>query len=102
MRCAHRVLVVFDHEHTRQVPKGGHVECFVYLTLVGSAVTEVGERHASIVEIFVSEGEASTKWNLRGNNADLLDDITNNDRKVKGELEDKIKAALDAFVADFA
>ena len=31
-----------------------------------------------------------------------LADITGNDRKVKGELADKIKAALDAFVADFA
>jgi F-type H+-transporting ATPase subunit alpha len=39
---------------------------------------------------------------LRNSNADLLADITDNDRKVKGELEDKIKAALDAFVADFA
>ncbi|WP_300513586.1 F0F1 ATP synthase subunit alpha [Aliiroseovarius sp.] len=39
---------------------------------------------------------------LRSNCADLLADITNNDRKVKGELEDKIKAALDAFAADFA
>ncbi len=39
---------------------------------------------------------------LRGKNQDLLDDITNNDRKVKGELEDKIKAALDDFAADFA
>jgi F-type H+-transporting ATPase subunit alpha len=32
----------------------------------------------------------------------LLDDITNNDRKVKGELEDKIRAALDEFAKDFA
>jgi len=39
---------------------------------------------------------------LRQNHADLLADITDNDRKVKGELEDKIKAALDAFAADFA
>ncbi|MBT2130502.1 F0F1 ATP synthase subunit alpha [Aliiroseovarius lamellibrachiae] len=39
---------------------------------------------------------------LRSKHADLLDDITNNDRKVKGELEDKVKAALDAFAADFA
>ncbi|MCI2395274.1 F0F1 ATP synthase subunit alpha [Aliiroseovarius sediminis] len=39
---------------------------------------------------------------LRQKHADLLDDITNNDRKVKGELEEKIKAALDAFAADFA
>ena len=29
-------------------------------------------------------------------------DITNNDRKVKDELEDKIKAAIDGFATDFA
>ena len=39
---------------------------------------------------------------LRGNHKALLDDITVNDRKVKGELEDKIKAALDEFAKDFA
>ncbi|HCP82127.1 MAG TPA: F0F1 ATP synthase subunit alpha [Octadecabacter sp.] len=39
---------------------------------------------------------------LRSKHADLLADITDNDRKVKGELEDAIKAALDAFAADFA
>ncbi|MGJ8595770.1 F0F1 ATP synthase subunit alpha [Sulfitobacter sp.] len=50
----------------------------------------------------VGRYEAGLLKHLRGNNADLLDDITNNDRKVKGELEDKIKAALDAFAADFA
>ncbi len=39
---------------------------------------------------------------LRSKHADLLADITDNDRKVKGELADKIKAALDEFAADFA
>ncbi|HSF90730.1 MAG TPA: F0F1 ATP synthase subunit alpha, partial [Paracoccaceae bacterium] len=39
---------------------------------------------------------------LRANKADLLADITNNDRKVKGELEDAIKAALEEFAKDFA
>ncbi len=39
---------------------------------------------------------------LRSKHADLLADITNNDRKVKDELEDKIKAALDGFASDFA
>ena len=39
---------------------------------------------------------------LRTKHKDLLDDITNNDRKVKGELEDKIKAAIEEFAADFA
>ncbi|MEP1792961.1 F0F1 ATP synthase subunit alpha [Parasphingorhabdus sp.] len=50
----------------------------------------------------VGRFEAALLTHLRSKNADLLDDITNNDRKVKGELEDKIKAALDAFAADFA
>ncbi|WP_299412645.1 F0F1 ATP synthase subunit alpha [uncultured Sulfitobacter sp.] len=50
----------------------------------------------------VGRYEAGLLKHLRGKHADLLDDITNNDRKVKDELEDKIKAALDAFAADFA
>ena len=39
---------------------------------------------------------------LRRSTQRLLADITENDRKVKGELEDKIKAAIDEFAADFA
>jgi F-type H+-transporting ATPase subunit alpha len=39
---------------------------------------------------------------LRGKCAGLLADITENDRAVKGELADKIKAALDEFARDFA
>ena len=39
---------------------------------------------------------------LRANAADLLADIADNDRKVKGDLEASIRAALDAFAADFA
>ncbi len=50
----------------------------------------------------VGRFETALLAHLRTNNADLLADITDNDRKVKGELEDKVKAALDAFVADFA
>ncbi len=50
----------------------------------------------------VGRYEAGLLKHLRAKNADLLDDITKNDRKVKDELEDKIKAALDAFAADFA
>ncbi|UWR23123.1 F0F1 ATP synthase subunit alpha [Sulfitobacter sp. S190] len=53
-------------------------------------VTEVGRYEAGLLS------------HLRGKHADLLDDITQNDRKVKDELEDKIKAALDAFAADFS
>jgi len=32
----------------------------------------------------------------------ILDEITNNDQKIKGEIADKLKAALDEFAADFA
>jgi F-type H+-transporting ATPase subunit alpha len=39
---------------------------------------------------------------LRGKHQDLLDYITKEDPKIKGEAEDKIKAALDEFAADFA
>ncbi|MEX0969097.1 MAG: F0F1 ATP synthase subunit alpha [Paracoccaceae bacterium] len=39
---------------------------------------------------------------MRTNCADLMADITNNDRKVKGELEDAIKAAIDGFAKGFA
>jgi len=50
----------------------------------------------------VGRFEAAMLHHLRSKHQDLLDDITNNDRKVKGELEDKIKAALDGFAADFS
>jgi F-type H+-transporting ATPase subunit alpha len=39
---------------------------------------------------------------LRTNHQDLLDDISNNDRKVKDELADKIRVALDAYADGFA
>ena len=38
---------------------------------------------------------------LRQNCADLLADITNNDRKVKGDLEDAVKSAVEGFAKDF-
>ncbi len=50
----------------------------------------------------VGRYEAGLLTHLRGKHADLLADITDNDRKVKGELADKVKAALDAFAADFS
>ena len=39
---------------------------------------------------------------LRNNNPDLLEWITVEDPKIKGEAEEKIRAALDVFAADFA
>ncbi len=50
----------------------------------------------------VGRYEAGLLKHLRAKHNDLLEDITNNDRKVKDELADQIKAALDAFAADFA
>ena len=39
---------------------------------------------------------------LRSNCSDLLSDITENDRKVSGELEDKIKSAIESFASGFS
>ncbi len=50
----------------------------------------------------VGRFESGLLNHLRSKHDDLLEDITVNDRKVKGELEDKIKAAIDEFAADFA
>jgi F-type H+-transporting ATPase subunit alpha len=50
----------------------------------------------------VGRFEAGLLAHLRGKQADLLDYITNEDPKIKGEAETKIRAALDEFAADFA
>ncbi|MEE4317389.1 MAG: F0F1 ATP synthase subunit alpha, partial [Erythrobacter sp.] len=50
----------------------------------------------------VGRFEAGLLKHLRTNSRELLDDITNNDRKVAKDLEEKIRAALDAFAKDFA
>ena len=39
---------------------------------------------------------------LRSNHADLLKEITEKDPKIKGEIEEKVKAAIDSFAKDFA
>ena len=50
----------------------------------------------------VGRFEAGLLAHLRGKHSDLLDYITNEDPKIKGEAETKIRAALDEFAADFA
>ena len=50
----------------------------------------------------VGRFETGLLGHLRANHADLLKDITDNDRKVKGELEDSIKAAVESYAKDFA
>ncbi len=50
----------------------------------------------------VGRFEAGLLNHLRTKASDVLAYITKEDPKIKGEAEDKIKAALDAFAADFA
>jgi F-type H+-transporting ATPase subunit alpha len=50
----------------------------------------------------VGRFETGLLKHLRSNARGLLDDITNNDRKVTGDLEKAIRAAIEAFAKDFA
>jgi F-type H+-transporting ATPase subunit alpha len=50
----------------------------------------------------VGRFEAGLLKHLRANHRALLDDITQNDRKVAGDLEKAIRAAIDEFAKDFA
>jgi F-type H+-transporting ATPase subunit alpha len=50
----------------------------------------------------VGRFEAGLLAHLRGKNKDLLDFITKEDPKIKGDAEARLKSALDSFAADFA
>jgi F-type H+-transporting ATPase subunit alpha len=50
----------------------------------------------------VGEFEAGLLAHLRGKHSELLNFITTEDPKIKGDAEARIKAALDEFAADFA
>ncbi|MEN8891351.1 F0F1 ATP synthase subunit alpha [Planktotalea arctica] len=50
----------------------------------------------------VSRFEAGMLAHLNSKHKALLDEITNKDQKIKGEIADKIKAALSEFASDFA
>ena len=50
----------------------------------------------------VGRYEAGLLAHLRGKHQDLLDWITTEDPKIKGDAADRVKAALDEFAADFA
>ncbi|MBM9595887.1 F0F1 ATP synthase subunit alpha [Roseitranquillus sediminis] len=50
----------------------------------------------------VGRFETALLNHLRSRHSDLLADITNNDRKVKGELEEKIRSAIEEIARDFA
>lgn len=39
---------------------------------------------------------------MRGKRQDILDWITNEDPKIKGDAADKLKAAIDEYAADFS
>ena len=50
----------------------------------------------------VGRYEAGMLAHMRSKHGDLLDEITNKDQKIKGEIADKLKAALTEFASDFA
>jgi F-type H+-transporting ATPase subunit alpha len=50
----------------------------------------------------VSRWEQGLLAHLRGKHQDVLDMITKEDPKIKGDAEDKIKAAIQSYAADFA
>jgi len=50
----------------------------------------------------VSRYEHGLLAHLRAKHQDVLDTITNDDPKIKGDIEDRMKAAMDDFAADFA
>ena len=50
----------------------------------------------------VGRFEAGLLKHLRSNRKDILDWITNDDPKIKGDAEDKLKAAIDEFAKTFA
>ncbi|MEM7439289.1 MAG: F0F1 ATP synthase subunit alpha [Pseudomonadota bacterium] len=50
----------------------------------------------------VGRFESGLLAHLRSNAQDVLDFITNEDPKIKGDAEDKLKAAVEAFAKDFA
>jgi F-type H+-transporting ATPase subunit alpha len=70
------------------------IVCVIYAGTKGYldklAVTDVGRFEAGLLK------------HLRTNASDVLDMITKEDPKIKGDAEAKIKAALDAFAKDFA
>ncbi|MCB1313251.1 MAG: F0F1 ATP synthase subunit alpha, partial [Sedimentitalea sp.] len=50
----------------------------------------------------VGRFEAGLLSHLRSKHADVLDWITKEDPKIKGDAEDRLKAVLDEYAADFA
>ncbi len=77
------------------------------VTLVGvsatSAVETVSVGYLDKIDVSeVGRFEAGLLNNLRSKHSDLLEYITNEDPKIKGEAADKISSVLDEFSADFA
>ena len=61
------------------------------------------EAFVSVILKTFSDGLQAIKCFERwSKHADLLQWITDEDPKIKGEAADKVKAALDEFAADFA
>jgi len=50
----------------------------------------------------VKDFEAGLLGHMRGKRSDILEWITNDDPKIKGDAADKLKAAIDEYAADFS
>ena len=50
----------------------------------------------------VKDFEAGLLGHMRGKRSDILEWITNEDPKIKGDAADKLKAAIDEYAADFS
>src|SRR5690606_38747563 len=68
-RSAHGIAVVLNDEDNRQLPQRGHVEAFVDLALVGSAIAEIGQRDIVVAAITVGEGQPGAKRHLSTDDA---------------------------------
>src|ERR1700743_3801934 len=74
-RRTHRVAVVLDDINDRKLPQLSHVEAFVDLALVGSAVAEIGDADEIIAAIAVGKSKAGAERNLRADDAMAAEEI---------------------------
>jgi len=74
------------------------------LTTAEQVIVLYAGTHGFLDKIAVSDVgrfEHGLLGHVRGKHADLLEYITTEDPKIKGEAEDKVKAAIEAFAKDF-
>jgi hypothetical protein len=68
-RRAHRVLVVLDDEHNRQLPQASQRHALEERALIDRAITEEAQRHLIEVAILAAERDPRSQGRLRTNDA---------------------------------